>query len=224
VPQATAAFRASPSGSWRVSPCGSPTTLLPLGSPCGVLASASHSAFALRRASSGKLPGTSAPGGSGSLDPWPRGARCPELGPLPALRPSLVPGTVLRPCGLPPSPASSPSCDFFGAPSGSLHLALTAWSEAKCIGDCSGGQPTISAGRWIYVQVRSARQRLTKRRCCHSGCIGAGQGRCGSFSGASAARVQQFAIDVLKFGGRRIPGEAERLSRTACSEFGLQSR
>ncbi|MEA2556557.1 MAG: hypothetical protein QOG88_95 [Actinomycetota bacterium] len=177
VPQATAAFCSSPSGSWRVSPCGAPSTLPPTVSPCGGLSSASHPAFALRRASGGKLPGTSAPGGSGSLDPWPRGARCPELGPLPALRPSLVPGTVLRPCGLPPSPAPSPSCDFFDAPSGSLHLTLTAWSEAKCIGDGSGGQPVISAGRCLYVQVRSARQRLTKRCCCHSACIGAGQRR-----------------------------------------------
>ena len=82
---------------------------------------------------------------------------------VPALRPS-------RPtrCGLAAFPESGtpvPPCGFPVAPSGSFaSVASTAWSEAKCIGRPDRGQPDVSAGQSVYLQVRGSNERVTNRR------------------------------------------------------------
>lgn len=171
-------------------PCGAPTTLPPPRSPYGVLVSAFPPGLRLAARQLRELPGTSTPGGSGSLDPRPPGGLgVRSWDPFRPCGLPWSPGSVLRPCGLPPSPAPIPPCGFLGAPFGSLRLALTAWSETKSTGASVVGQAHVSAGRWVYLQVREPGQRVTRTGCCHSRCITAGQR--GSLGARDVSRAGQ---------------------------------
>ena len=82
---------------------------------------------------------------------------------VPALRPSRPTRCCLA--AFPESGTPVPPCGFPGAPSGSFaSVASTAWSEAKCIGRSDRGQPDVSAGQNLYLQVRGVNERVTNRR------------------------------------------------------------
>ena len=118
------------------SPEGAPATCPPAGSPCGVPA---------RRRGSPAWPTLrwSRRGGASALR-LPR----PQVR-FPVLRPSVVPGAFF---------ALRRSRRFIRSPRVGTS---TAWSERRLRSEPARGQPDVSAGQSIYLQVTGLRERVT---------------------------------------------------------------